>query len=220
VNANRGVVLRSRRREIAIAVLLAAGVAVLAILTTTAPVAGWDRRIVVAAHPVVVADATLRMSAVAVTTVGSPLVVNALTLLAAIAVWRRYDDRTARLRASAYVVVSRAVELGAETGLKQLLQRSRPTFPDPVATATDASFPSGHAAGIAVLAVALLLVTCSLRGRRAPAGWIVGAVGVVLAVAASRVLLGMHYPTDVLGGALLGACVAFGLTPMLPAPER
>lgn len=213
-------VLRARRREIAVAVLLAVGVAVLADLTTVAPVAAWDRRIVAAAHSVVVVEATLRTSAFAVTTVGSPLVVNALTAIAVIVVWRRCDDRTARWRAIAYVVVSRLVELGAETGLKQLVGRPRPTFPDPVATATDASFPSGHAAGTAVLAVALLLVIRSLRGRRAPTGWIVGAIGVVVAVGTSRVLLGVHYPTDVLGGALLGACVAFALTPMLPAPER
>jgi membrane-associated phospholipid phosphatase len=114
----------------------------------------------------------------------------------------------------------RAVELGAETGIKQLLQRPRPAFPDSVATAADAIFPSGHAAGIAVPAVALLLVTCSLRARRAPTGWIVGANGVMLTVATSRVLLGVHYPTDVLGGALLGACVAFAHSPVLPAPER
>jgi len=213
-------VLRSRRREIAVAVLLAVGVAVLAVLTTVAPVAAWDRRIVAAAHSVVVVEATLRVSAVAVTTAGSPLVVNALTVVAAIVIWRRCDNRNTRLRATSYVVVSRLVELGAETGLKQLVGRPRPTFPDPVATAADASFPSGHAAGIAVLAVALLLATRSLRGRRAPTGWIVGAIGAVVVVGASRVLLGVHYPTDVLAGALLGACIALALTPMLPDPER
>jgi membrane-associated phospholipid phosphatase len=209
-------VLRSRRREFVVAALLAIGVAVLIALTTVAAVAGWDRRVLAAVHPLVVADATLRVAAVAVTTVGTPLAVNVLTAIAAIALWRRCADRTRRRRAIAYVVAARVVELGAETGLKQLVQRPRPSFPDPVVTAADPSFPSGHAAGIAVLVVALLLVTRALRGRPAGTGWVVGAFGVVLAVGASRVLLGVHYPTDVVGGVLLGVGVAFALTPLLP----
>jgi undecaprenyl-diphosphatase len=62
------------------------------------------------------------------------------------------------------------------------------------------SFPSGHT----LHAVAFTVVAVS---SYPPLGWVL--VPFALLVAASRVVLGLHYPTDVLAGAALGAAVAW-----------
>jgi undecaprenyl-diphosphatase len=66
----------------------------------------------------------------------------------------------------------------------------------------DPSFPSDHATAAFAIAVALLL-----RNRR------VGAVALVLAVvlSLSRVAVGVHYPSDILGGAVIGSLAALAL---------
>jgi membrane-associated phospholipid phosphatase len=51
--------------------------------------------------------------------------------------------------------------------------------------------------------------------RAAGGGWTGGAAVAIAAVGASRVLLGVHYLTDVLGGALLGTATALALSPMV-----
>jgi undecaprenyl-diphosphatase len=68
-----------------------------------------------------------------------------------------------------------------------------------LAPSPDPSFPSDHATAAYAIAVAILL-----RHRKA------GILALILAtlVAVSRVALGTHYPTDVLGGAALGAVAA------------
>ncbi|WP_454049447.1 phosphatase PAP2 family protein [Cellulomonas sp. Marseille-Q8402] len=84
--------------------------------------------------------------------------------------------------------------------LKRVVRRRRPA--DPVLevlvrTPSDLSFPSAHAASTTAAAVALVPVV------GAPvAGALAGAMML------SRVLLGVHYPTDVLAGAALGAVSA------------
>lgn len=99
--------------------------------------------------------------------------------------------------------------------VKPLVGRARPFVdrPDVVLIGdrpTTASFPSGHAALAATGAVAL--------GRIWPAAslpiW-----GLALAVALSRIVLGVHFPLDVLGGLLLGYAVARFVCARPPAPE-
>jgi undecaprenyl-diphosphatase len=73
---------------------------------------------------------------------------------------------------------------------------------------TDASFPSGHAAGSFAFALFTARVLLAARPRPPFAG-ITAAALVVLAssVAVSRVVLGFHFPLDVLAGAALGAAI-------------
>ncbi|MGW6290741.1 phosphatase PAP2 family protein [Streptomyces sp. NPDC055107] len=79
------------------------------------------------------------------------------------------------------------------------------------------SFPSGHAASAAAFATGV-----ALESR----GWGAVVAPVAVAVAASRVYTGVHYPSDVLAGAALGVGAAFalrGVVPtrgQLPAPGR
>ena len=88
--------------------------------------------------------------------------------------------------------------------LKLLTRRARPLVENAVAQAPGYSFPSGHAANATIIAVTLLIL---LRPVLRTAAWRVLAATlavVVVVTAADRVLLGVHYPSDVLAGVLLG----------------
>jgi membrane-associated phospholipid phosphatase len=99
--------------------------------------------------------------------------------------------------------------------VKQLVDRARPTI-EAVAATLGPSFPSGHTSTAAASWAAFALVAGRWWGRRAwpPLAGI--AVGIAVGVAASRVLLDVHWLTDVLAGLALGwawfaACaIAFG----------
>ena len=97
---------------------------------------------------------------------------------------------------------------GAALGLalKELVGRARPVLPDPVATAPGSSFPSGHALGASIGCCLLLLVTLRFLGRRGRAAAVVLAGLVVASVALARVVLGVHFVSDVLAGITLGVC--------------
>jgi membrane-associated phospholipid phosphatase len=79
-----------------------------------------------------------------------------------------------------------------------------------------ASFPSGHALAAAILAGALLMIglpECARPGSRYLI-WSAAIAWTVL-VSGARVCLGTHYPTDILGGVLLGAAWVFTCRAML-----
>ena len=85
-----------------------------------------------------------------------------------------------------------------------MIDRRRPAVPHLDSAPPTSSFPSGHVAAAVALYGALAVVVC-LSSRR---GWlraaaIVLAIGIAIAVGLSRLYRGMHFPTDVLGGALL-----------------
>jgi len=92
--------------------------------------------------------------------------------------------------------------------LKAIFERPRPHWADPVAHAGGWSFPSGHATGIGAAAgVAIVLAIMFSPTRRLRYRLIGTALLVAGAVGFDRILLGVHYPSDVLAGLLLGATI-------------
>ena len=201
-----------------LAVAGAAVVAVLDLLVAVhwAPLLDLDQTIVATAHTAVLAQPWLLVAAQVVTAIGSPVAVDVVTAVAAVVllIGRRW-------RATVLLVVARFGELACETGLKELLGRARPHFADPVAVASGYSFPSGHTAGTAAGYGALVLLALPLVARHWRPLLLGTGVALTAAVAASRVLLGVHYPSDVTAGAALGvvwiAVAAFLASRALPA---
>ncbi|MEP7192542.1 MAG: phosphatase PAP2 family protein [Actinomycetota bacterium] len=91
------------------------------------------------------------------------------------------------------------------TGVKAVVHRPRPELINPVAHEPGLSFPSGHAqAAMVGYALLLFVFLPLLRGwwRRTA---VTVAVFMVLAIGFSRIALGVHYLSDVVGGVVLGA---------------
>jgi membrane-associated phospholipid phosphatase len=99
--------------------------------------------------------------------------------------------------------------------IKGLMDRARPTL-NPVAATLGPSFPSGHSSTAAATYAALALVLSRGRPARVRALLIGAAAGIAVAVAASRVLLDVHWLSDVIAGLCLGwawfaiCAIAFG----------
>jgi undecaprenyl-diphosphatase len=112
--------------------------------------------------------------------------------------WRRRAPLAFLAAASAALATSLVV-----SPLKELFGRDRPPEADPdlgslVAIPENASFPSGHAATAFAAATAIAILSPKARPY---------ALGLAAAVALSRVYLRVHFPLDVLAGALIGAAL-------------
>ena len=90
-----------------------------------------------------------------------------------------------------------------QLGVKDLVGRVRPTL-SPEAASLGPSFPSGHSATSAAFYAAAALIVGRQLGRAAHRFLIAAAVGIAVGVAASRVLLDLHWLSDVIGGLALG----------------
>ena len=147
----------------------------------------------IAGHPVVVSAIK------AVTWLGSGGVLWTLIGLAVVTLVIRR-----RWRLAIYLLVTGAGALTLDPVLKALVGRLRPVVAHPVAYGNGDSFPSGHALGSIVCYGALFLVFLpAARGiwRRA---FTVVIVALIAAIGVSRLLLGVHYLSDVLGAWALG----------------
>lgn len=142
------------------------------------------------------------------TWLGSLAVLLPLALLIA-----AVDAKTRGWRAAALLPLAVSFAGAAALLGKLLVLRPRPDlFAAPVALPTDASFPSAHALQAAAF-VTVLLLTREPVPR--PAWWFAGALAVTV-VGLTRIYLQVHFPTDVLAGALVGVLlgVVLGAAPV------
>ena len=115
----------------------------------------------------------------------------------------------------AFVTVVIAGQFALSNLVKAAVDRARPDLL-PLMGFSGASFPSGHATAAAATLLAVALLLSRGRSSRARAVYAAIAVGLAVMVAATRVLLGVHWFTDVLAGLLLGwgwfalCSIAFG----------
>lgn len=142
-----------------------------------------------------------------------PVVLGASLAGWGVAAVQAATDREAHWAAAYRLTLSELGTLGVVVGLKNLVQRPRPYHTVPGVTSRSGryqpdqdafdpyAFPSGHAALSFALATSLTLSDPKWYVAVPAYGW-------ATAVALSRVWLGVHYPTDILAGAAIGAGAA------------
>lgn len=112
-------------------------------------------------------------------------------------------------RMAMFLVAATVTGAMFNTGLKQVFARARPDLVPHEVIVTNASFPSGHAFGAAMIYLTLAaLLSRRIQQPAARLLLLVLAIGVTAAVGVSRVALGVHWPSDVLAGWAAGAAWA------------
>ena len=146
-----------------------------------------------------------------VTQLGGVWLVTVLAVVVAIVGYVRRPNRWI----PGFLLAVLVGEVLLSNGIKQLLDRVRPTF-NPIAAHLGPSFPSGHSTAAAAFYAAAALILgrgASPRTRALLAG---GAAGIAVAVASTRVMLDVHWTSDVIAGLALGwawfavCSIAFG----------
>jgi undecaprenyl-diphosphatase len=166
---------------------------------------GWDERVMLAIGQLRSGPVTWWMKIVSAMGSGAVEIPIALLLI-----WWLFSRG---LSLTAWSYAAAALSSWALYGLtKFVVQRPRPTvIPHLSHDAGWYSYPSGHT----MLAPLVFVIGALLWTRKCPcaearAGVVFLAIGLSLAIAFSRVYLGAHYPTDVIGGLLLGTALSVG----------
>ena len=208
---------RSRPRLLALAAALLALFAVLAVLVTQerAPLGvlddlGRDAEDWADDHGWLIE--TLRWVELLTASVGKTIVTIGVVVVLLV----RKQGRAALFTGAVMLVTALAT-----TGLKIWLARGRPEWQDQVDFLTTKSFPSGHASSITAFCGVLGVLTWLFVRRSSMRHAVAGVLVVLWAVVClDRVLLGRHYPTDVVAGTLLGlAVLTLGLVLIDPEPR-
>jgi membrane-associated phospholipid phosphatase len=194
--------------SLAFGAVVVVGVLAFEIRTTTL-VVRIDRNVAnwAAAHAAPWTDTILR----AVTDIGSTVGVVAISVtIAILETWRTRSRWVAP-----FLVLVVAGQLAAATLIKSAVGRFRPAI-DPVVGLSQTSFPSGHSTSAAATLAACAFLISRRRSPRTQAALTGVGVAIAVAVAASRVLLDVHWLSDVIAGLMLGwgwfglCAIAFG----------
>jgi membrane-associated phospholipid phosphatase len=131
-----------------------------------------------------------------------PVVVAVVVLVAVFALLRWW-------REASVIAIAMTLEITVFLSTTFAVDRPRPSVPRLNETPATSSFPSGHTAAATVLFTALAVIVTWHTERRIlrMVAW-TGAALAIVAVAVGRVYRGLHHPTDVMAGVVLGvACV-------------
>jgi diacylglycerol kinase family enzyme/membrane-associated phospholipid phosphatase len=179
------------------------------------PLMSFDVSVVRSIHATVIGDPGLLRVMRAVSTVFEPWVLRVALLVVAAVLARRGMMGLAR-----WLAVSVGLEVLLVAGLKLTLGRPRPSAIDGLVAADGWAYPSGHASGGALTAGALIVLATLLVRRT----WlriviVLAALGFALLLGADRLILAVHYPSDVLGSYLLVFTLLAGTAATLGVPR-
>jgi undecaprenyl-diphosphatase len=181
-----------------VAVISTAAFALLASRVQAGSTQAFDEAVIrwLAAHHTTAMDAVM----MEITTLGTSIVVTMVIAVAALFLVPTGQKYSAILLFAATfggIVLNAVLKLG--------FNRPRPSMFIPLVQATSSSFPSGHAmtAAIGYTTVAYL---AARQHKRRWARWLImiSAFVIVALISFSRVYLGVHYPSDVLAGIIIG----------------
>lgn len=168
------------------------------------PVVRWDQHAIVEATDFTRARPALHDALIVWQQAFQPAWVYLAGSLVCVWVWRRHHQPGRALWGFGTLM---AAWLIANLS-KEIVRRARPVVEDALVHAGGTSFPSGHAFAIAATGTTVTLLLWPMLGPRGRVAVPTVAAVLVLATGADRVLLGAHYPSDVVGGFLLGATVS------------
>ena len=151
----------------------------------------------------------------AISRVGSPTAW--WIVLAPVFAWLVYR-RLPRL--AAFVAVTALGSSLLNSLIKATVDRARPHLPDPVAAAHGTSFPSGHTQAATVGCGILVLIFLPVVRRGLRPSLYAGAALVVALIGFSRIALGVHYVSDVLGAVVIGSAWVLAMTAAFSAWRR
>ena len=162
-------------------------------------------------HPLVVESPGLVFALEVISFIGSPPWFYLVLGGSAIYLWIKK-----RRRITIFIVVTGLMGGVVDTAVKIWVDRPRPQIEDPVATAPANAYPSGHTMMATIGYGILLLVFLPLIPRRWRIPAVIAAFLLVWGIGLARLMLGVHFISDVVGGFLLGiawliaATAAFG----------
>jgi undecaprenyl-diphosphatase len=196
--------LDRQHRSLAPPIAVAAAAMVFAVLLVLVrlrwpPLESADHGAAAGVNGLVAGDAPLITAVKAVTWLGSGGVLWTVIGAAAIVLALRR-----RWRLAIYLLVTGAGALALDPILKSLVGRLRPVVAHPIAHGAGNSFPSGHSLGSIVCYGALLLVFLPTARGRWRSTFCIMVVALIALIGISRVLLGVHYLSDVAGGWAVG----------------
>lgn len=140
---------------------------------------------------------------------GDPAVLVVLAVAAGAAL-RRWAGWVGRM-GPALPLVALLAAAATETVLKRVIDRPRPPVALHLLHETDPSFPSGHTTGTAALVTVLLLLVLPALTGRGRAVVVLTGEATIGAVGLSRMVLGVHWASDVVAGWLLGSAWAIAV---------
>ncbi|WP_229781365.1 MULTISPECIES: phosphatase PAP2 family protein [Deinococcus] len=144
----------------------------------------------------------LTQTSVLLNTIGGPVVMGGVFVLIVLGLW--FTQRRAQ---ATFTLLGLGSAVGVALVMKLVFHRVRPELWPRLITENGASFPSGHSTTAAALVTCLVLLLW-----RTPWRWPVLILGglYALLMGYGRLVLGVHYPTDVLAGWLTGLSLVLG----------